>query len=360
MSNKYYNGVQYTVNSNIPDLNEKRKIRKMFNGIGLVLLIAYLISEVGGNIAYYLLYAGGHQITYNDAGLWVVDSIEMLILGCSPAVCFLITFFGYHLFTRQKFKDMLTTKNITLPLVVCTCIVALFCQQLSTFINFGLNILLSTFNLEVTFFDFEISTDAATTALDLFSSIILAPIAEELFFRGIILRKSAKISQYFAIFFSAFVFGIMHGNPYQFSLGFLVGIVFGFVTIKTGSLLPAIIGHMVVNFNASISTIIDIFDENIYNQIYYPLMLIFLVCGFIALCKLNSHGQIKFPRYTDYHRNRTMPIIITSWSIIIVMVFYAIDIVKSVSFIAVPEKQEIITEGTQSAVKFLLSLFNAY
>ncbi len=356
MSNNYYNGVQYSINTNIPDSEEKRKIRKMFNGIGLVLLAAYLITEVLGNFGYYLIYASGHESTYNDAGLWVVGPIEMLVLGCSPAICFLITFFGYHLFTGQKFKSMLTTKNVTLSLIVCTCIIALFCQQISTFINIGLNILLSTFNLEVSFFDFEISKDAATTSLDLFSSIILAPIAEELFFRGIILRKTAKISQNFAIFFSAFVFGFMHGNPYQFSLGFLIGIVFGYVTIKTGSLLPAIIGHMVVNFNASINTITEIFNDDIYNYIFYPLMIIILIVGFIVLCSINSHGQIKFPQYTDYHNKRTMPILITSWSIILIMILYTIDIIKSVSIITAPEKQEVVIEGTQAAFNFLTSL----
>ena len=357
MGINYYNGVQYTTNNDIPTLEEKRKIRKTFNGIGLVLLVTYLFSEVFGNLAYYLLYLSGHQSTYNEDGLWVVDAIEMIILGASPAICFLICFLGYHLFTRQKFKNMLTTKNVTFPIIISTCILGLFCQQISTFINIGVNILLNVFNLEVTFFDFEISTDPMTTSADLISSIILAPIAEELFFRGIILRKTSKISQHFAIFFSAFIFGIMHGNPYQFALGFLVGIVFALVTIKTGSLIPAIIGHMVINFNASLSTITNIFDEYIYDVIYYPLMIVILGIGFFALCKLNANGHIRFPKYTDYHRKRTMPIIITSWSTIIVMVFYIIDLIDSIDFIKAPEIQEVITESTQAAFKFLLSVF---
>lgn len=77
---------------------------------------------------------------------------------------------------------------------------------------------------------------------------IVAPFAEEFLFRGVIYKTLNKnISIKWTIILQAVFFGIFHGNLIQGAYATFLGIIFGFVTYKTKSLIPAIIMHMVNN-----------------------------------------------------------------------------------------------------------------
>lgn len=81
------------------------------------------------------------------------------------------------------------------------------------------------------------------------SIAIIAPIVEELLFRGAIMGHLLKQgrSPRTAILVSALVFGLIHLNPAQILFAFCMGCVFGWITWRTRSLLPAIIGHILNN-----------------------------------------------------------------------------------------------------------------
>jgi uncharacterized protein len=85
-----------------------------------------------------------------------------------------------------------------------------------------------------------------------FSSIILcvvvAPLTEELLFRGIILRGfQFHYGKWKAIFLSAVLFSLFHLNPYQFFSAFIGGLILGWLFLETGSLMPCIIAHAFFN-----------------------------------------------------------------------------------------------------------------
>jgi uncharacterized protein len=89
---------------------------------------------------------------------------------------------------------------------------------------------------------FERMSDSGLPAV--VATCILAPVLEEMLFRGIILR--AFLHQYVrskAIFLSAFLFGVAHLNIYQFVVAFLVGLLAGWLYERTRSLLPCIALH---------------------------------------------------------------------------------------------------------------------
>lgn len=78
--------------------------------------------------------------------------------------------------------------------------------------------------------------------------VILAPVVEELIFRGVIM--SGFIRNYkaaYAIFFSALLFALFHLNPWQFPATFLLGLVLGWLRIRTGSIVACITGHAIHN-----------------------------------------------------------------------------------------------------------------
>ena len=78
--------------------------------------------------------------------------------------------------------------------------------------------------------------------------VIIAPIVEELIFRGVIMTgfmRNYKIG--YAIFFSALMFALFHLNPWQFPATFMLGLALGWIRFRTGSILACIAGHAIHN-----------------------------------------------------------------------------------------------------------------
>ena len=85
-------------------------------------------------------------------------------------------------------------------------------------------------------------------------AVIMAPIFEEIVFRGIIQKGliNKGMNPATAIIISSVVFGLVHGNPWQFVGAVLLGCVLGFVYHRTKSLLLPILLHAFNNLCSSI------------------------------------------------------------------------------------------------------------
>lgn len=77
---------------------------------------------------------------------------------------------------------------------------------------------------------------------------LLAPVAEELFFRGLALRAFEKRwGTTWAVIGSSVFFGATHLQALQFPALTVAGVIFALLVVKTGRLLPAVIAHMAFN-----------------------------------------------------------------------------------------------------------------
>lgn len=75
-------------------------------------------------------------------------------------------------------------------------------------------------------------------------ALVAAPVLEELLFRGLLLRGLLRLQPAVAaIPLSAAVFAVLHANLFQLVPAFTAGLLFGWVYVKTGSLLLPITGH---------------------------------------------------------------------------------------------------------------------
>ena len=97
---------------------------------------------------------------------------------------------------------------------------------------------------------------------------ILAPIVEEMVFRGAILRtllllggrgndqssmlnaQNSKLKAFLAILISALLFGAVHGNVQQFVHATLIGLLLGWMYYRTNSIVPGIVFHWINNTTA--------------------------------------------------------------------------------------------------------------
>ena len=93
---------------------------------------------------------------------------------------------------------------------------------------------------------------ASKGILGILAGVILAPITEEIIFRGVVLRSMLKMRwhPWVAIPLSALIFSFIHGTTYQTIDILPFGIIVGWLYWRTKSLLPGIVIHIVNNFIA--------------------------------------------------------------------------------------------------------------
>ncbi len=77
---------------------------------------------------------------------------------------------------------------------------------------------------------------------------VIAPIIEEVFFRGLVIKKMLVHGKVAALVLSAAVFGLVHGTLSQIPYALALGFVLGYVYIKYGNIYLNIGLHMVMNF----------------------------------------------------------------------------------------------------------------
>ena len=78
--------------------------------------------------------------------------------------------------------------------------------------------------------------------------VIMAPVIEELIFRGVIMHGLMRnYSKFTAVFVSALMFALFHLNPWQFPATFILGIVLGILMLRTRNIYLCILGHAINN-----------------------------------------------------------------------------------------------------------------
>lgn len=93
----------------------------------------------------------------------------------------------------------------------------------------------------------DIPMDGGLVFLALFLIAVMPAIFEELIFRGIILESTKKLGTLQACLINGFLFSLFHCNPSQTGYTFVLGAVFAFVAIRTGSVIPSMIVHFLNN-----------------------------------------------------------------------------------------------------------------
>ncbi len=82
--------------------------------------------------------------------------------------------------------------------------------------------------------------------------VLIGPILEELIFRKLLIDRIRRFGEWNAVLFSALAFGLFHMNLPQFCYAASVGLMLGYVYVKTGRILYTIIMHILLNGASSL------------------------------------------------------------------------------------------------------------
>lgn len=118
---------------------------------------------------------------------------------------------------------------------------------------------------------------------------LLAPLVEELVFRGAVLRSLLRghHNHWVAIAISALLFALTHLNPAQMPHAFLIGMLLGWMYYRTGSIIPGVVYHWVNNsvayvmYNISIA-VYGTGDPSL-EDVFGPRVLLAVGCSLLIL-----------------------------------------------------------------------------
>ena len=148
------------------------------------------------------------------------------------------------------------------------------------FMNYAIGIigaLLSKFGLPDTSPDFSLNGSLLYNTFTFISVVVLAPIFEELIFRGMILNTLTKYNKMFAIIVTSLLFGLLHLNITQAIPAFFMSLVLCYMYVQTDSILVTILAHAGNNLLALMSVYSDNF------VLITIVIMVFVIYGLITI-----------------------------------------------------------------------------
>ncbi len=243
---------------------EKQKGKAGYYVLSAVPLLATLVIQVLsglacsviGSVVYSMRIAlnGELELLNDPAALQaaVTDYIMQYIIYAVIAAQ-ILTLIGAAIW----YGILVKRKNVNRPIKDCVnvrtvlmCILAGIGLQLV--IDFFLNIVAMVFPGAMGDYSELIETVGIgeMTWVSFLATVILAPVSEELLFRGLTLRflRSAGVKFAIANVIQALLFGILHMNLVQGIYAFVVGLVLGYVAGKCRTVFLPILLHLCFNF----------------------------------------------------------------------------------------------------------------
>lgn len=217
-------------------------------GLGEAAVGWFVAVSLGGIIGMAIVRAAGYSVVNgtDDLPLWLIAITQVpLWLGLVGAPLYAVRGVGHSL--RADFGFSIRWIDVPMGIVI-----GLFCQLV-------LVPVVSTpwlYVLGKSAKDLSAVADKLTSkATDPLGVVLLvlivaigAPIVEELFYRGLLLRAlDARVSRWGAIVLCGVIFGASHFEVMQFPALAVFGMVLAYVAMRTGRLGPSIMAHLAFN-----------------------------------------------------------------------------------------------------------------
>lgn len=317
----------------IPEKNERKNIRYYFNiaglgllagalGVNILFIIISLLLEfiMSGSFDYDKLADVEYYINNSSSILMALNGLLFLFGNLIPAVV------GSRLTgirVRSYFRPVNTKKSKLLKYMF----IGIFIQAATAILYSIVESIMSAGGINDYTADIDTYINAKSIVATALYSCIVAPITEELLYRGFVMKNLSRVSQRFGIIASAILFGLAHENIAQFLLAVPVGIFMGRIVIKHNSLIPSILVHMTVNTLAFfMNWIFTVMPDNnigtatmvITEIIYYIIAVVGMVFWIMELRKS------RLPANTIHQNYRGIRIALTSPLLVAAVAFHTL------------------------------------
>jgi len=222
---------------------QNKDTKKLFSNIGLVLFTMVFIVEVIQIIFYKIVSQAAPEFLDKTWMPWAYVVVGFYITAF-PVYCVLMK----RIPSVQKGEPKhMKVGNVIAMFFICMATMYLF-NYLTLAINYFIGLLKGG---AVGNPIGEVIASSNMLYNFIFAGVI-APIIEEIVFRGILLDKLRCYGDKTAIWVTALAFGLFHLNLSQFFYATALGIVFAYIAVKTNRIKYTIILHVSVNILGSV------------------------------------------------------------------------------------------------------------
>lgn len=168
---------------------------------------------------------------------------DMMSYGVSMVLCTLFL---------SSYADGIKKDTRTLPKLPILCIIFALCVMYAgNVFSSALSEVFKGFGYGINA-DFPIYSDVPSVIISFIHLVVLPPMLEEILMRKLVLGSVLPFGKSGAVIFSSLIFALFHMNLMQIPFAFLCGLVFGYFTVKTGSVFFAVLLHFLNNLSAFI------------------------------------------------------------------------------------------------------------
>lgn len=197
-------------------------------------------------------YAGNSSVTFSEimTDLFNWESLRDSAYLMVPYAAFCIALFGLWYYIKYDGNYFVSLRTDFHPLLLVGILMLVpGMQYLSTYIVNFTAILFPDWLRAYEELIESAGLDGTVTFLMFCYSVLLAPVCEELIFRGVTLRQAKKCLPFWAAnLWQAFLFGAFHMNMMQGIYAFSLALILGYVCEKSNSIYNPILLHMLFNF----------------------------------------------------------------------------------------------------------------
>lgn len=214
----------------------------------LLFMVPYMLAQTSELL--------GEDVSINEANKVIYEKLQSEFLPAHVAQITIITaILGLGLlFLAVKKIDPPALKNLGFvkPPKYSLIYVPSLGIGLQIFIALAVSAVLSASGMEELREQMESYSKALNgpnAALSIIAVVIAAPLNEEIFFRGAIMRSMEKhgFSNTASVLIQAALFGVFHVIPVQIAYAFVIGVVLGFLRSHCGSIWPCVLLHVCFN-----------------------------------------------------------------------------------------------------------------
>ncbi len=270
----------------------------------LILVMSLLVQVVAvGAVSASLVMQGitDQAELYDKTMAWAQENLQWFMFGYQVPTL-LLGLLWYWLATRKTRKQGMMRGESRLSGKSCVLALALgtFCQFVCGFVLMLEGWLLPD-KMEEYAQLMEMSGLTEMTFLTFLTTVILAPVLEELMLRGLTVHILRKTGWKFWIVnvLQAFLFGLMHMNLIQGIYAFLLGLLMGYVYNRYDSLWAGMLFHLGFNLSGTFLVPLLTVDEeaNVLHgwdlAVYIVGVLLFLAVGYLMYKDLSGKEQAK-------------------------------------------------------------------
>lgn len=295
-----------------PAPDERRKIKRFYSIGGWCVMGHFFVSNILMWIVGLVLEivlksqnsgAGEDLIHSYMNSSSIFAGMNMLVFMISNI---LFAFIGLKMANIPK-TQLVRTREFSFGKSLQYCLIAGFLWTVSIFASAGIEDIFSHYGHSTDVMDMDgIAVTGTGFAVLMVYQCVIAPVTEEIFFRGMLLRVFSRANQRFAVFATAFFFGLGHHNIPQFVLAFLLGIFLAHITLKHNSVIPSVIVHIFINTMSGVISYAESYFGLNGTIIAECVILVTAISGFFMLCLLR--GKDKIPSSTPAQSRRGIAI----------------------------------------------------